>query len=522
MTWAKQHNSSAGMVLGISTTSLKNGWIDSKRGLYRPLLQPYPFRRVSTRIQLHGSPKTLTGKGTPSNIVYRTPSNVHGTPHSNDPDSSRATREATIEFNDSVEDIFSNGVSSDMCRRVNSLIRLIRISYSRSPWIIYTSAKDIAFKGDYSAAREMYDLAYLGYKNSGASRWLVVSVELRIALMRAAEFEGCPQSIAARITQELSRFLMRERQNYIQQPDPIEMRKTLTALKLEAQFWCRVLVQQRALQLWEPILGSEHPKIMQLRGNIADLEARKSVDIGDMGQLEKYETSMNKCVPPGNLTYSPSLEGLLHLEDGSPSDLLKKFEALEESDITGRQLQRELADLRYGRSRSMLGCYYSFLGRYDDAEKAFQDGIRYMKYEVCTEIKLHRIIWYAEHKTRTRDWEDMRNLLIEAHTVFMKNDKPSDFIITHFPHRFKLLCAAASTELPIDRLANEPENSSVFEGLQRETTPASTQQDPGLGRFPSPTQMSSLERLFPLTPRGFNSMISVDAWRQFVEFSPAG
>ncbi|KAH8699366.1 hypothetical protein GQ44DRAFT_779064 [Phaeosphaeriaceae sp. PMI808] len=240
---------------------------------------------------------------------------------------------------------------------------------------------------------------------------------------------------------------------------------------------------------------------MRLHGNITDLEDSEAVDLGDTGKFEEHKTLANKCVNLSDLTYSPSIEGLLHLEDGSPNDLLERLEALEKSDITGRQLRQELADLRYGRSRSMLRGYYSFLRRYDDAEKAFQDSTRYIEYKVCTKIKLHRIMC--------------------AH-VFVENDKPSDFIITHFPHRFKLLCAAASERAPIDRLVNEPENSSVFEHLQLEMTPASIQQDPAPGRFSSPTQMSSHERLFPLTPRGFNSRIDVGAWRQFVEFSPVG
>ena len=464
----------------------------------------------------------LTGKGTPSNIIYHTPSNNHGTPRSNDANSSRAAREATIEFNNSVEDIFRNGISSAIDHQANSLTQSITGSSPQDPSSLFYSAKSNVFKGDYSAARESYRLAYLGYKNMEVERWVVVDTEFGVALMRAAEFEGCPQSIAARITQELSRFLMRERQNYIQEPDSIEMRKTLTVLKLSAQFWCEVLVQQRAIQLWEPILGPEHPKIMQLYENIVASETSKPIKIEAPGQLEKAEALTDQCPELSNLTYSPSIQGLLHLEDGSPDDLLKKFDALEKFDITGRQLRQELADLRYGRSRSMLGGYYSFLGRYDDAEKAFQDGIRYMRYETCTEIKLHRIMWYAEHKTRTGSWEDMRNLLKEAHDVFMENDKPSDFIVTHFPHRFEILCTAASEQAPIDRFANELENSSVFERPQPEMAPSPIQQDLEPGRSSSPTQTSSHERLFPLTPRGFNSMINVDAWRQFVEFAPTG
>jgi hypothetical protein len=37
---------------------------------------------------------------------------------------------------------------------------------------------------------------------------------------------------------------------------------------------------------------------------------------------------------------------------------------------------------------------------------------------------------------------------------------------------------------------------------------------------PKATPIPSPDRLFPTTPRGFNSVIDVEIWRQFVHFPP--
>jgi hypothetical protein len=63
-----------------------------------------------------------------------------------------------------------------------------------------------------------------------------------------------------------------------------------------------------------------------------------------------------------------------------------------------------------------------------------------MKYEACVEIRLHRILWYVEYKTRVRDWDSVGMLICQAHEVFMKIDSPSEFVVVHFPDRFKSLC----------------------------------------------------------------------------------
>jgi hypothetical protein len=79
-----------------------------------------------------------------------------------------------------------------------------------------------------------------------------------------------------------------------------------------------------------------------------------------------------------------------------------------------------------------------------------------MKYEACVEIRLHRILWYAEHKTTVRDWDGVGMLICQAHEVFVKIDSPLGFVVVHFLDRFKFLCQATSKQVPIDEVVNEP------------------------------------------------------------------
>jgi hypothetical protein len=459
----------------------------------------------------------------PSNIIYRTPSNGNRNPYSDNPGSTSDADHTTREFNDSVELIFENIEAYEL---VDSALSHIEGPNARLSEKLFTLGSSLAIDGNYRAAEQAYKLARLHYAAlCGPNDWRTVGAEFRAALMKAADFPGCPQTITARFAQELSHFLMRERQIYNQanpqESDLVELRKTLTGLKMNTEWASYLITQQRALQIWEPVLGPEHSKIKLMRTQIAKMKKTRPVDLNQETSLIQDAEDSLPTFEPNNYSQLKSIGGLLHLCDGSPDDLLRKFRALENSDILSRQFQQEIELLRYGRSRSLLGGYLSFLRRFDDAEKAFQESDRYMKYEACVEIKLHRILWYAEHKTRVRDAEGVVKLMCQAHDIFMKNDSPSEFIIAHFPDRFKYLCKAVSKRVPIDEVLNEPIDYSVFERHRSSSLPASVHHiaaDRPHSALASP--IPSPERLFPLTPRGFNSAIDVDTWRQFVNFSP--
>ena len=103
----------------------------------------------------------------------------------------------------------------------------------------------------------------------------------------------------------------------------------------------------------------------------------------------------------------------------------------------------------------------------------------------------------------------------------MKIDSPSEFVVVHFPDRFKLLCKATCKRVPIDDVVNEPLDDSVSEHYRSERSPTPIHHDTADGPPSLPaSSIPSPERLFPLTPRGFSSAIDVETWRQFVHFSP--
>jgi hypothetical protein len=138
------------------------------------------------------------------------------------------------------------------------------------------------------------------------------------------------------------------------------------------------------------------------------------------------------------------------------------------------------------------------------------------------EIKLHRILWYAEHKTRVQDDEGVGMLMKQAHDIFMANDQPTEFVLAHFPGRFYYLCKAASKRVPIDEVLNEPLDDSPPERHQIGNSPMSIHRSiADRPHSPIASLIPSPERLFPLTPGGFNSAIDVETWRQFVDFSPS-
>ncbi|KAK2765373.1 hypothetical protein FQN54_008219 [Arachnomyces sp. PD_36] len=466
----------------------------------------------------------------PSDILYLTPSeNYRPSPEVN-------PSPITEEFNNSVETIFETNLEHDEpAQRPNSTSPPLSTRstplLSQDPRRCHDLAKAHLFNGNYRAAHDMFDRCRLLYRNSqtrGPNHWVTVMEELNAAMMKAAVFAGSPQNIVARIAQELSNFLIRERQKYTranpEERDLQGLRKTLTALKLSSKFCSQVIMQQRALEIWEPILGPEHPKIKQMHDNIALKKMSKQRVNLDLEPLlvEYVDTLPEEIIDLDNCPRLASIVDMLHLDDGHPDELRRNLNALENSDALGREKRRQVKLLRYGRSRSLMGMYYSFLGRGDDADKAFRDGNRYMEYESNVEMKLHRTLWFAEHGTRLQDWCVVRKLLCEAHDIYMKNDIPSQFVISHFPKRFEYLAVAISEKIVIDEVMDwwRSDINNINERAISESVPPSIGDDntnPVLESTPMPGEL-----LFPPTPSGSRFAIDVETWNHFVSFSPNG
>jgi hypothetical protein len=164
------------------------------------------------------------------------------------------------------------------------------------------------------------------------------------------------------------RRLIRERRLYSQTNSQArsltELHKTLTVLRINAKWANHLITQQRALQIWEPILGPEHQKIKLICDHIAGMRARKVVDLKQEPDLIQDVEHSPEAFQPNDTPHLRSIGNLLHLYDGPQEDLLPKFLALESSNISNSQIRQDMRLLQYSKSRSFLGEYYSFLQKF--------------------------------------------------------------------------------------------------------------------------------------------------------------
>lgn len=422
----------------------------------------------------------------------------------------------SLEFNNLTEQVFSQmdlsilgGSPSTPPQNKDAVQRNL------GPWEVaklLEQGKMDVFNGNYQAAAQKFTLCK--ERDATSSRWLRITAQFTADVMEAASYPGCPQSLAARAIDILSRSLRRERDKYSRLHPNIEneseLRDGLTALKDAANFWVPILVQQRALQIWEPILGRHHPKMALIR----DFLHGALVAEFDLDAAYESVDTLDIYGPPG----LDPVKDLIHLGDAPAEWLLEQLQAIESSSVSDHPIKQEVALLRLGRSRALLGVYYSFIRRFDEAEEEFQISERHLERETCVEIRLHRTIWYAEHKTRVGDWDGVTGLLCRAHEVFMANDTPSEFVLRHFPEQFAALCSAVSEHLPIDNIVGQAPRLRLGD-----PEPASPGNSVTATFQPSPPAedfVLSPSRLFPPTPRGVHSEIDIDAWRRFVHYHP--
>jgi len=398
-----------------------------------------------------------------------------------------------------------------------------------------SKANVLAFNGQYDQAERDYKLVKILYaKIYGENDWRASTAELLSAFMKAASYPGCPRTIFMRLTQEFSSHLALQRQKYLHaqshEKASIDLPQVLQVLVSSYKFWTSVLTKQRALELWTPILGPEHPKIVamieyiELGKRSSKVEPEPSVSQWD--EAEVFEQALPQ-LPEFEHILSGTFPGnFMELCEDSATNLLQDFEALYDHDQNGTSLastiRSDVKALRLGRTKAILGGYHSFLQKFDRAEEFFQESQRYMSYETCVEIKLHRLLWYAEHKTRVLDWNGVLLVSRQAHSVFMQQNSPSKFLVTHFPKRFELLCKAYFERVSIDKIVYEVHSNENTERHRSQSVPASIQRGTSIGpqsELDSPAQPADL--LFPPTPQGFNSSIDVETWRKFVNYSPS-
>ncbi|KAK0749776.1 hypothetical protein B0T18DRAFT_115356 [Schizothecium vesticola] len=503
------------------------------------------------------SSPSAASSGLPSHIMCRTPSSwAAPTPlpsaesYQQDASTPRSAQEMALQFNDATIQVFSDlGNNYDDDDNDESMDKISDGGMDEDGTSDQPAQREIAslvtamnfdlLDGNYQLgaqkARRMMQLPTFYFNR--------VWGQFHLDVFNAACYPGSPQTVTARVADILTRTLVRERDKYSNSTSDISsetaLRIALLYMKNSAQHMARVLVRQRALQIWTPILGLSHPQILEMRQELAlqrcsvlyrfqnfkpleddaikddaiEDNATEGDLLGDLVDIERIESFGNK------------LGYLVHLGDGPNDQLLEQLRVMESGSASGQQLAWGMHRLRRGRSRALQGLYLSFLCRFADAEKAFQESDQLLKHETCVEITLHRILWYAEHKTRLRDWNSVANLVHRAHEIFMAHDTTSEFIIHHFPDRFKTLWLAFSMRVPIDAVANE---AFVDDAARQTTRTHHRLPSPVLGTLaiadsPAAVEMSILspQRLFPPTPRGANAAINISAWREFVHYAPA-
>ncbi|KAL8397396.1 hypothetical protein RB594_004210 [Gaeumannomyces avenae] len=456
--------------------------------------------------------------GLPPNIIAQTPSSYARGAGSHGSSSAMSARHS--EFNAMTDKVFSNTNNTVEESQMSSVRGPNKELAERSDSLYKLAAAD-AHNGDYQSAAQKFR------RGSEIAQSLITRMvaQFNVRVMNATCYPGCPQSLAARIANILSQSLVQAREAYsmtsLGRRGEVELRCLLLFLRNSAQYWSRLLMQQRAVKIWEPILGPNHPKVAQLRHNIA-----LNFSYGNTAAAARIieKSKGDGPITPLEIDPEPSLgsaRDLLHLGDSPKDQLLEQLHAIEDSSVSGDRFRLEFWDMKLARSKALLGVYYSFIGRFSDAERAFEVSEQFMERETCAEIKLHRTLWYAEHKTRTQDWDGAFNLMCRANKVFMGFETASSFVIDHFPGRFISLRWAVSTRMPIDKILNEI-------GIDdRPLDPYLPSPIPGAPiathSLPDAAAASALspQRLFPPTPRGAYAKVDIEVWRQFVEYTPS-
>ncbi|KAM7183793.1 hypothetical protein V8F33_013372 [Rhypophila sp. PSN 637] len=326
------------------------------------------------------------------------------------------------------------------------------------------SAKEVQVAAQFALDAKYHEAAshFRQLSRLTSSPWGSVLYGFNADIMDVASHGGCPQTIAVRISSALSRYLFREREKHrtislfsiTAARDTNGLNKVSSGLQMNAKFWGSVVVQQRVLQMWQPILGPDHPKMTAARDDLAlkrsativNLDAHpdlvvSEVTLEDLSELDENGTMLEE-------------EALFSLDNGPPDQPGAGLEAMEKSRVEPPTHNKAM--IRFGRSRALLALLYSLREQYAEAQSAFHDSAETLCYETCVEVKLHRMLWDAEHRTRIWDWDGAWRLLCDTRRIFDGADESSPFFAWHFTERFAVLESAIQQRISVDRVRREP------------------------------------------------------------------
>lgn len=301
-----------------------------------------------------------------------------------------------------------------------------------------TVARDTGFHGLYREAADKY--RFLADRLD--TLWHRTVHQFNAEVMDAALYAGCPLTLVFRIADILSRSSARLRaRNNDNEHDNRDLHYILALLENTARYWTNVLVHRRALEMWEPVLGPEHPISALLVRNLALMHTnRDATTIVDfLRGTEGAEISVLGTPPPMLAQPPPPLwtavRDLPHLSDTGPL-----AQHIANPAIPGHH-PHHIAHLQLGRERALDALHHHhhpgspnhFMQTHDTESSIDEDP--------CPEIKLHRILWLAEHRHRMGDHAGALALVHKQYSMLFMGGMtdPSEFIVNHFPARFEAL-----------------------------------------------------------------------------------
>jgi hypothetical protein len=374
------------------------------------------------------------------------------------------------------------------------------------------------FDGDYEASITSLEFARTGYAHIlGDMHWLTIVASFETEMIKLVTSDANPREMNLRVRQLLYRHHTILRQNYsrgLGVGSLEELRKHLISLKTVSDYWTTVLVAQMAIKKWL-FLGTTHRTVVELRSGIDELRAKWQQSI----EIEPQELDSNglgnafaSMMVLGDLKVQKRGASFLDICDRDRDILRRKLDALHSNDgsMAHAVICSELDKLYASRRKTYSGAYYSFLGDFLSAEFFFRKGQETLHLETCSEIKIQRLFWHAEHKTRMQDWTGAQILLDQAKQAFNASQRDSEFMDDHFLERHELVSISIGEKISIDKAVYQHEMKRLdrlrneAELLFSADTPLSTNSD-----WIYPSQIADFERsmfersMFSVSPLPF-------------------
>jgi hypothetical protein len=109
----------------------------------------------------------------------------------------------------------------------------------------------------------------------------------------------------------------------------------------------------------------------------------------------------------------------------------------------------------------LRGALLSFAGKHEAAEWIFRHAQGGLNLEICPEIKVHRLLFSAEHATRGRDWDEVGSIIRKVQDLWaQQNNDFQAYLKKHFKTRIEALMLAVSSRMSIDESNFESEEFS--------------------------------------------------------------